>query len=202
MLRAFLLGEMDGARSWASEATLQSIRDDYHELTGGFRFHHFALALAQHYGLPSAGIDVTPDPRIAAFFALHMFSRETDGSRILRGIRKKGGDEPGVIYVFGVGERFSLDYEQFRPRTFPIGRPDRQRAFFLHTGWGLSRNECARRIWVALYLDPDGDFDMPSCAEMFPEAGADRFARFLLDIAPEMTPRLRDYLSCLYWVAS
>lgn len=201
ILRLFIAEQLSEAGRWASPQTMESLQSGYDRLIGDFGLHLFALALAQHYGLPSAGVDVTPDPRIAVFFAMHSFTRPTEGSRMLTAVPKKPGDEPGVLYVMGVGERFSLGYDSFRPRSFPVGRPDRQRAFFMHTGWGLSRNECARRIFAALYLDPAGRFTMPGVAELFPTAGEDRFARFLLDVAPSANPHLSDYLGRLYWVA-
>ena len=47
-------------------------------------------------------------------------------------------------------------------------------------GWGLADNRCAERIFLALYLDPKGDYgSFPSAAKLFPAKEADLFAWFI-----------------------
>ena len=163
-----------------------------------------ALSLAQHYGLPSMGLDVTDDLDSALFFALSAFDEVSGQPRVLgrRAHRGIPGDEP-VLYVFAPFERFQLEYESYRPSLFPRGRPDHQSARFLATGWGLNRNACARNLCIALYLDPDGDFgELPSATEMFPGPDEDHFGGVLANVREwDVSRQLTAYLERFYWVA-
>jgi hypothetical protein len=163
-----------------------------------------ALSLAQHYGLPSIGLDVTDDLGSALFFALSAFEPAGDRPLVLRRKPHRGtpGDEP-VLYVFAPFERFRLEYESYRPSLFPRGRPDHQSARFLSSGWGLNRNACARNLCIALYLEADGDFgELPSTTEMFPGPDEDHFGGVLANVrAWDISPQLTAYLQRFYWVA-
>jgi hypothetical protein len=135
------------------------------------------LSLAQHYGLPSAGLDVSGDLDIALFFALTRFRRQP-GRLGLVPERIGPADEP-VLYVFMTPEKFAFGHRELGlAEWIPAFRPLAQDAYFLHTGWGMSRNENARHIVAALYLDPAGDYgEIPAPAEVFPDP--DPFALYL-----------------------
>lgn len=140
------------------------------------KFSVFSLALAQHYGLPSVGLDSTTNIETALFFATHKFNNK-DGKYFYEYNLNKL-ENPPVIYVLAPAERFHVDYKDFKINHSKFLRPDKQNAKFLHTGWGLNKNRCARQIWVALYLDTDGDFGEISTAKnLFP--ADDEFANFL-----------------------
>ena len=47
---------------------------DADALLSRFNFRLWAISLAQHYGLPSNGLDLTPDPLVALYFALNLLS--------------------------------------------------------------------------------------------------------------------------------
>src|SRR5262249_23109977 len=49
----------------------QIINEDGQRLMLGLDLRLFAISLAQHYGLPTMGLDVTADLNVALFFALH-----------------------------------------------------------------------------------------------------------------------------------
>lgn len=143
-----------------------------------FGFPLFAIALAQHYGLPTSGLDLTTDINAALFFALMQYKKSniSADATYVRADHKS----PPVIYVLSVSERQQFSYDQFRPEGFPIGRPQAQSAFFMHVGWGHSINACARRVFLALYLDPEADWGpLPSVEDMFPSHDRDVFAEFL-----------------------
>jgi hypothetical protein len=136
--------------------------------------HALGMALAQHYGLPSSGMDATGGLEVALFFAFHEFAALDTGSSP-PSLRR----EP-VLYVFLMPDRFAYSYTEmlgdWAAPMFP--RPAAQDSYFLNTGWGYSMNECARFLFAALRLDPKGDFGpLPTVQTMFPPN--DPFAAFL-----------------------
>jgi FRG domain len=168
---------------------------------GGLDNHIFALSLAQHYGLPSMGLDLTDDLDVALFFAL--FHLERDKDRTFR-VGANRSNEPSVLSIFGMPERFFAEHALARPRRFPRGRPDCQRAFFAPMGWGMRQNQCAGYLLRALYLDPQGDYGiMPSVNKLFPDQLEDDFGSLLETAIQENwgSVALQDFLKNLYWVA-
>jgi len=140
------------------------------------KFGLFSLALAQHYGLPSVGLDATDNIETALFFATHKF--QSNGSLSSYEYNLPNMTKRPVIYILSPPERFHLNYEEFKPSGLDFLRPDKQGAKFLHTGWGLNKNRCARHIWIALYLDPCGDYGNISKAnDLFPSN--DPFAKHI-----------------------
>lgn len=157
-----------------------------------------AFSLAQHYGLPSMGLDLTDRVDTALFFALHRFV--TTDERKLQVMPSEGSS---VLYLFLLPERFCVEYARARPRIFPRGRPDAQLAWFSHMGWGYRRNQCAEYLAAALYLEPGGDFGpLPRAEDLFPPAEEDPFGSLLEAVLAEQwaSPTLRRYLEQLYWL--
>ena len=130
----------------------------YDQFTTSVEFPLFALALAQHYGLPTSGLDVTDSLDVALFFALMKFEKPTDSYEASYS-RRSTFEQLPVLYVLSPSQQQQFDYEGYRAEGFPYGRPDAQSARFMHVGWGYSENACARRIFLALYLEPSGDLD-------------------------------------------
>lgn len=167
----------------------------YDDFSTFYGFPLYSLALAQHYGLPTSGLDVTDNLDVALFFALMKYTKSTDSHRATYSQMKDITHMP-VIYVLAPTEQQQFDYERFRGDGFPQGRPDAQSAHFLHIGWGYSNNACASRIFLALYLDPHGDFgSIPNPEELFPSGDKDRFATFLenevsIGMLPEQLARV------------
>ena len=186
------------------EARVVDKRDQQHyqELRSSYNLSLLALALAQHYGLPSVGLDVTTDVDVALFFALHEFhnSSQDRWTQVCR--RKSPDSELGVFYVLCPRHRFRLGYDDFQPPQLRALRPERQKAFFLHSGWGERKNACCENLFVAFYIDPAGDFGkLPDPASLFPGRADDIFADFLSGRAQSMKePILEPFLSRFKWV--
>uniref|UniRef100_A6VW43 FRG domain-containing protein n=1 Tax=Marinomonas sp. (strain MWYL1) TaxID=400668 RepID=A6VW43_MARMS len=159
-------------------------------------FALFSLSLAQHYGLPSVGLDATDDIETALFFATYKY-RLNNGIATYEYNLNNLKKEP-VIYVLSPAERFHLNYSDYNPECASFLRPDKQSAKFLHTGWGLNKNNCARHIWVALYLDTEGDFgNIPTPGELFPES--DSFVDHIKPIIEEINKgHLNPYFEGFY----
>jgi hypothetical protein len=173
------------------------------EFTTSFCFPLFALSLAQHYGLPTNGLDVTDRLDVALFFALMQFQKAAEKQKA-NYVRQSNTAEMPVIYVLAPTKRQQFDYESYKPKGFPQGRPDAQSAKFIHIGWGLAENACAERIFLALYLDPSGNFDpIPLPSELFPAGEADCFSTFLERISKGPLPESmrRIFLEGFYTVS-
>jgi hypothetical protein len=163
-----------------SQRSSQEISAQMDWLVAGYNLWAFLISVAQHYGLPSVGLDVTDRPDVALFFALTRIEPQEPGSHVMRTSRVPADGDHPVIYIFSPQKDDVMEFARYRPRGFPVGRPDRQNAFFLHTSWGHARNSIASRMWVALDLDPAGDWGpLPLAQELFPGPLDDPFAAFL-----------------------
>jgi hypothetical protein len=139
-----------GTLRWTLDVWASKRKDDRqfqlaHDVGRNYLFHHFALAMAQHYGLPSSGLDVTDSIEVALFFALHRFSRPENEPGWLVCSRAPSDESVPVIYIFGVEtDQNYLRFESKLLGELPNNRPTRQSAFFLQRGWGMARNRAAR----------------------------------------------------------
>jgi hypothetical protein len=85
-----------------------------------------------------------------------------------------------VLYLLFPTKEQQFAYERYRADGFPSGRPDAESARFMHMGWGHADNACAERIFLALYLEPEGDYGpIPSLEQLFPMGADDAFGHFL-----------------------
>jgi hypothetical protein len=148
-----------------------NLRFDYNYRLWGF-------ATAQHYGVPSVGLDVTHDILVALFFALHRFTinPSTGAMSVAR------ADEAAAPIIYGLGgfENDLYEDEKLAPSWLQCARPHAQKAMFFSTGWGASTNKAASRICVALRPVDHMKWSSPfSSQELFPSAMNDSFLSFL-----------------------
>jgi hypothetical protein len=188
----------------ACEARCSSKKDlvRYRNIRGQYELSLLSLALAQHYGLPSVGLDVSPTLDVALFFALYEFRGLPGDPWTLSCRRKSAHSDLSVLYVLCPRRRFRLGFDEFTPPKLNALRPTRQDAFFLHTGWGMRQNACAENLFIAIYLDPAGDFGvLPTSRHLFPDRNADEFGAFLEGAAKSPgQPLLQKFLSRFKWV--
>lgn len=162
-----------------------------------YLYQRLATAIAQHYGLPSFGLDVTDRLDVALYFALREFTTHPTTPNGLLTRPVSGEDHEPVLYVFEVYQERELShFRKETPTWLPLLRPERQSAHFLHSGWGLGSNNCARRLVAAIYLDMHGDFgDIPTTSELFPDADEDWCATSLSMINESASKHLPEALS-------
>ncbi|MDO9420415.1 MAG: FRG domain-containing protein [Herminiimonas sp.] len=165
-----------------------------------YRYRMWGFATAQHYGLPSVGLDVTDDIDVALFFALHTFKTSAKG--VTTATRATSIAAP-IIYGLGGFERHELfDDEKLAPARILCTRPAAQSAMFFSTGWGYAPNNAAQRIYVALKLVGHETWKFDSqLSHYFPKPQDDEFLRFLLERKSELKlPVMQDLLSKIYYV--
>lgn len=143
------------------------------------KFHAFALGIAQHYGLPSVGIDLTDKLETALWFALN-YLKIGDGTTTSEMIGVEAKD--ATIYVFRCDKRTVFKYNFGLEDFTGNHRPLAQNAWFHHGGWGLSRNQIALQLMCGFRIDrtwnemlPDNYYD-----RLFPRREDDYFLDFLI----------------------
>lgn len=192
MLQKYLDHKLDISKA----SNKNQLKKDLINFKTNVNFSVFSLALAQHYGFPSVGLDSTPNIETAIFFATHKFDNKDGNCSYTYNLHEL--DRPPVIYVLAPAERNQIDYRNFKPSFSEFLRPDYQEAHFLHTGWGFNKNKCARSIWLALYLDQKGDFGEKIKPEsLFPYE--DDFLNFIEPIIEKInTEKLSPYFKDFY----
>lgn len=166
---------------------------EHERFRSGYNYRLWGLATAQHYGLPSVGLDLTTNIEVALFFALHRFSALTDGAVE---IKRVDNDAKPVIYGLGGFEYDLLDDAALSPPWLQVKRPKAQHAHFYCTAWGHSSNKAAERIYVALRLVNHARWRCRiGLDELFPNAHQDEFLDFLMRKKSEL--RAAEFISVL-----
>jgi hypothetical protein len=173
-------------------------RDAAERVRASYNYRLWGLATAQHYGLPSTGIDISSDVDVALFFALHRFMIDR-ATGVLTVARTDASTEP-VIYGLGVSEGDLLDDADLSPPWLQCSRPKAQKAMF-STAWGSAGNKAAERIYVALRLVDHPTWDSPlTIKHLFPSGTDDSFVEHLLSLRSRISdPVLTDLLSRIYF---
>lgn len=123
----------------------------------------FSLGIAQHYGMPSVGLDLTDSVSVASWFATKSIRTNDEGLASISDIDLENGFEP-TIFIFRCPVDAVFDYQLVKPRHSPDGRPDRQNAWFGHVGWGEAKNQLASYLCCAFrltkkYLDTNSNIN-------------------------------------------
>jgi hypothetical protein len=165
-----------------------------------YNYRLWAFATAQHYGLPSVGLDITTDFWTAVIFALHRFTIDKETS-ITSFIRVDESAEP-VLYAMAGFENDLFDDKDLAPEVLQGDRPKAQQAHFFGTGWGKGINKAAERIFIAFRLLNHTAWTLPkNVSELFPTPENDSLLAFLLATRKRF-PTLADEarLSSVYYV--
>lgn len=152
----------------------------------------FALmALAQHYGVPTHGLDVTTEIDVALWFSLNRFERGTDGRARYHQRRKTewGTDRKNwpvllvcqqVTHSVGASLHECHELEAF---GLTAARPRAQAARFFLGGHSDHRNRLAETLVCVLRLAP-GDYAVRSTFDaLFPPPEEDLAYRWMLEFA-------------------
>jgi hypothetical protein len=145
----------------------------------------FSLGLAQHYGLPSVGLDLTDRLEVACWFATRAMSISSTGKASSRLVETTADVSP-TIFFFRCPDDAVFAYRKAKPEGMPEGRPDRQSAWFGHVGWGASSNQLGSYLMCGFQLTPDliaqigRDHDLE--AQLFPNRVEDAVLQILLNM--------------------
>lgn len=167
------------------------------------------LALAQHYGLPSHGLDVTDSVDVALWFATNVFSK--DAATGVSGYKKMQADEwpqdpaqwPVVIacQAVTISIQSSLqDCQELADFGFGAQRPISQKARFFQGGHSDHQNRLAEAVVCVFRLTP-GDY-MTECSfeSLFPPPSEDSAYRTMLEFAEseEFGPLWGKFINCFH----
>jgi FRG domain len=140
-------------------------------------------ALEQHYGMPTAGLDVTFDLATALFFATHRFVLLPNGCATFLPI--PDGAHDGVVYcIVFESPRLRETSDLLKMNSLfdhlPPERPRRQHCA-LPMFWHFNINEAVPDSDAILHLDPLFDREgIPLAKDVFPIGEADPFYHGLM----------------------
>jgi hypothetical protein len=149
------------------------------------------MALAQHYGLPSHGLDVTEDLAVAAWFATHAYRTGDDGLADYAILRPEDwpsnpADWPVVAMLQPVTSSLSGSLQNCHELdAFGLTalRPQRQKARFFLGGHADHQNRLAEAMVCIVRLAP-GDYGSAlSFEHLFPSPDEDPAYRVMLGFA-------------------
>ncbi len=164
-------------QSILSESQLRDYWNDVTTLRRTPDCDGFALGIAQHYGLPSVGLDLTDELKVAVWFALYSMSIDGAGRATCNVVPD---DSKPTVFVFRCPYDTVFDYKRVRPKQFPHGRPDRQSAWFAHVGWGAAENQmgsylmCGFRLKASMAEQLPADYSM----HLFPRTEEDLILQY------------------------
>jgi FRG domain len=152
---------------------------------------HAVMALAQHYGLPSHGLDVTLRDEVALWFATNLLERDADERYAYRTLSiADWPDDPEEWPVVFAHQsvthtmRTSLhDCHELDEFGFGAHRPALQRAKFFLGGHSDHQNRLAETVVCAFRLRPGSYPTDESFDTLFPSPAADPAYRVMLEFS-------------------
>lgn len=162
-----------------TEKEYENCLSEINYLKNSSYFIHFALGLAQHYGMPSIGLDLTKTIEVATWFATNNINIDENGCATTNPILDFN---ESIIYIFRCPRLSVFSYNDIRPKVFPVGRPDVQDAWFGHVGWGYAKNQLASYLMCGIKMKQEflnelsNNFDK----KLFPDKAEDYFLDYFI----------------------
>lgn len=170
------------------------------DFRSGYRYRLWAFATAQHYGLPSVGLDVTTNLWTAVLFALHEFKFDPSTNRT--SFKRIDESAEPVLYAMAGFSHDLFEDKELAPLPLQGERPKAQTAHFFGTGWGIAANRSAERIFIAFRLLNHSTWCLPKRVDqLFPKPNEDPLCAFLLNARtafPQIAEEAR--LANIYYV--
>ena len=169
------------AERWREEASSPQCRLDY-----------AIMALAQHYGLPSHGLDVTDSDDVAVWFATNRFNKdpETGIAKYNKILAFDWADDPckwPIIFACQIVtnsiESSLMDCQELEEFGILAKRPACQRAKFFHGGHSDHQNRLAETVVCAFRLRPNLYETTSTFDSLFPPPEEDPAYEFMLNFA-------------------
>ncbi|HTB73649.1 MAG TPA: FRG domain-containing protein, partial [Polyangiaceae bacterium] len=152
------------------------------------KLHHPGLhgfrrsLLLQHYGCPTSWLDITHDPGMALWFAVHEMRKRDDGNFLARRVSAPDPSGWPTVYVFLLNSKLHPVIDTAAAlRDSRALRPQRQACGLLGGAGSLARNYAARFISLKLRLGPElWRASLPEVREVFPGPDEDDGLKELL----------------------
>lgn len=156
-------------------------RKDVFKIKNSPHFTPISLGYAQHYGLPSVGLDLTKDIKVATWFATNKLIIDNDG---LAETRQLEDFSESTIFIFRCPKDTVFSHKSIKPKFIENTRPDRQDAWFCHSGWGLSKNQLASYLVCAIRLNDQASnlSNSDYTNYLFPSRSVDLVLNYFMDI--------------------
>ena len=182
-----------------SAAQLREYYDDLIKIKGSPHFTPIALGLAQHYGMPSIGMDLTKDLKVALWFATNLLDIDDNG---LATTYPTTDFSNSTLYIFRCPKDAVFSHKDIKPKYVKNTRPDRQDAWFSHVGWGHAKNQLASYLVCGVRLKPSilNIFESNYASYLFPNRDEDVVLNSFLDIIdnPKYKGEVRRALKKIY----
>ncbi|MFT9323605.1 MAG: FRG domain-containing protein [Acetobacter sp.] len=197
-LRYYIQDRVLGATSDALEAMRRHTAWREQSMLITSPIDYAVMALAQHYGLPSHGLDITDDVDVAIWFATNRF-KTIDGISSYTTMRNGDwGDTPEewpvifacqqVTHSLNMSIQTCEELDRF---GLPAMRPQRQKASFFLGGHSDHQNRLAEAVVCAFRLAP-GDWQTEyNFDSLFPSPEEDPAYAAMLDFGA--SPDFRQY---------
>ncbi|TSD63860.1 FRG domain-containing protein [Inquilinus sp. KBS0705] len=168
-------------KSLLNESQYKEYKIDEYKIKNSAHFTPIALGFAQHYGLPSVGLDLTDNLKVAAWFASHTLPIDDLGITNPTSIIDFG---KSTIFFFRCPLDTVFSYDAIKPKHLTNTRPDRQKAWFGHCGWGMAKNQLASYLICGIRIDIRilNLFDDNYANHLFPSRETDLVLDFFLNM--------------------
>ncbi|NEJ01297.1 FRG domain-containing protein [Rhizobium ruizarguesonis] len=145
------------------------------------------MALAQHYGIPTHGLDVTSSLDIATWFATNIWKNDGEWAIYEKKAESTWGEKPEnwpvifacqqITHSLGMSLQSCKELTEFGITAL---RPERQAASFFHGGHGDHQNRLAETVVCAFRLRPGPWVTRASYADLFPAPEEDSAYKTML----------------------
>jgi|GEM_PF-6262770 len=162
------------------------------KLKGSFllELDYAVMALAQHYGLPTHGLDVTTDLDVAVWFATNKFKQDNDMASYTKMNKddwNKDKNKWPTVFVFqnvltstSTSLQDCVDLESIGLKAL---RPERQSAKFFHAAHGDHQNRLAESLVCAFRLCPSEYETKYAFNYLFPSPEEDDAYKFMINFS-------------------
>jgi len=172
---------------------------DRMKIMGSPDFTPISLGLAQHFGMPSVGLDLTKDLKVALWFATNVLNIDDNGFATTYPTKDFSSS---TLYIFRCPNDAVFSHKKLKPKFIENTRPDRQDAWFSHVGWGHAKNQLASYLVCGVRLKPSilSLFESNYPKHLFPNRNEDLVLNSFIDIAdnPKYKGEVRRALKRLY----
>lgn len=154
-----------------------------------YEWEMLVIGLAQHYGIPTHGLDITNDLNVTLWFALNKWYQYQKGDtgycwyKPLERTPRNALEEYPVLYILATDTDLKRDLDQVEYVDLPALRPMRQNAYLHYGGWGFHTNICAEDVVAAVFLSEKFKSpELPSVEWLFPDVKEDLFYGELIEL--------------------